>query len=164
MQLNFDIPIPFIPEPERKKSPREKKETVNSPQATQLDLLRDAPRKPEPVRFARPEHKPYEAGMPCMKDYFILTGAFLNWHRVFGAFSFFLSQADPSGKKERIIYWEGKSHKSVNYRWREFEGNSGIYRHWHPLYEEHLRGWTTHRFENPKRVQDYISERLETEK
>ena len=162
MQLNFDIPIPFIPEPERKKSPREKKETVNTnPQSTQLDFLHDAPRKPEPVRLSRPDHKPYETGSLYMKDYFILQGAFLNWHRIFGAFSHFLSQKDPSGKKERIFHWEGKKIKVENYRWREFEGYGEIYRNWCPFFRNHLKGWTTDYFDHPQRIQDFITEKIE---
>ena len=49
-QLNFDIPTPFVsePKPERRRFPQRQKEVNTANQDSQLDLLEDAPRRPEP--------------------------------------------------------------------------------------------------------------------
>ena len=167
MQLNFDIPTPFVsePKPERRRFPqRKEKAKVPSPSDTQLDLLEDAPRRPEPPQpkyLSRPEHKPYEESEPNREDCFIVQGAFLDWHHVFGEFSWFLSQKDPAGKKQRIFRWEGKDIKVENYRWREYEGDHAIYGEWCVLYDKHLLGWTTNHFRDLKWERDFITERIE---
>ena len=166
MQLNFDIPTPFVsePKPERKKPQRREKTESPITQDTQLDLLTDAPRRPEPPQpkhLSRPEHKPYEPNAECRQDLFEATDAFLIHHTVFHEFSWFLSQKCPSGKKERLFQWEGKPHKVVNYRWREFEGDHAIYGEWCVLYDKHLLGWTTNHFRDLKWERDFITERIE---
>ena len=120
----------------------------------------------------RPEHKPYEPSHICLEtdyqlqEYWEEIGVYLNWVKLYGGFSDFLSQrsTDPKLQKARIFRWEGKDIKVPAYHFREFEPSGAVYNAFLPLYRKHLLGWTTQHFKGHKWDQDFITKHIKGEK